>query len=305
VWLSAINGAIAHSSGEATQWVKFSSGDAASVSLRDIDFPDATHGWAVGDEGTIIHTSDGGRTWATQECGVDSALEGVTFVDSRSGFVVGDFGTILATTDGGASWARQTSPAGLSWAAAIYAVASLDGQRAWAVDDSGGLEFTTDGGAVWQRMRLASRTSSLFDVAFADERRGWIAGDDGVLYTSDGGLTWSRQSPNRNLFAIAFADSAHGWGVGNVILRTFDGGSSWQNVTPRKYVDRRVTLFGVAAQDPQRVWAVGSRTLSLGRSRGVVLCSSDGGRQWVDATPRLGGRTPAWTSVAVAEEESQ
>ena len=31
--------------------------------LLDIDFVDPEHGWAVGQDGTIIATSDGGETW--------------------------------------------------------------------------------------------------------------------------------------------------------------------------------------------------------------------------------------------------
>ena len=35
--------------------------------LHDVTFVDAEYGWAVGDRGVILHTSDGGRTWPTAE----------------------------------------------------------------------------------------------------------------------------------------------------------------------------------------------------------------------------------------------
>lgn len=38
--------------------------------LRAVRFLDGANGWAVGDEGTILHTTDGGSTWEVQSSGV-------------------------------------------------------------------------------------------------------------------------------------------------------------------------------------------------------------------------------------------
>ena len=72
-------------------------------------FPDGSHGWTVGDHGTILATSDGGVTWTKQSSGTGKLLCGVTFPDASHGWAVGTDGTILATTDGGAHWRKQTS----------------------------------------------------------------------------------------------------------------------------------------------------------------------------------------------------
>ena len=278
---------------------RFGAASGSLNGLNDIAFPDATHGWAVGDGGTIIHTADGGKTWAAQDSGVSLALDQVTFADSSRGFIVG-VDTILATTDGGASWVQQSVADGLPWCTWIVAVASVDGERAWAVDDRGGVESTSDGGNLWERTRVATHGDSPCDVAFVDNSHGWIAAVSAVLRTSDGGLTWERQATPRAVFAIAFADEVHGWSVGDVILRTRDGGSSWQDVTPHRYVNDSVVLEDVAAQDAQRVWVVGSKATGGGNSKGIVLYSSDGGRRWVDATPEVKGGVPAWITVTMA-----
>lgn len=39
------------------------------VPLNAVHFADEKHGWAVGDLGTILATTDGGKTWAVQTCG--------------------------------------------------------------------------------------------------------------------------------------------------------------------------------------------------------------------------------------------
>ena len=69
--------------------------------LNGVAFTDSTRGWVVGDNGTILTTSDGGALWTKQHLGTDNTLYGVAFADATEGWVVGDFGTILATTTSG------------------------------------------------------------------------------------------------------------------------------------------------------------------------------------------------------------
>jgi photosystem II stability/assembly factor-like uncharacterized protein len=65
---------------------------------------DAKHAWAVGTEGTILATEDGGRAWAAQASGVRGTIAGVVFLpDARHGWAWGEDG-LLATRDGGTSW---------------------------------------------------------------------------------------------------------------------------------------------------------------------------------------------------------
>jgi photosystem II stability/assembly factor-like uncharacterized protein len=79
-----------------TQW----SGPAR---LADVTMVDATHGWAVGDDGLILRTDDG-ATWAPQAAGVTFDLTAVSAVDERTAWAAGDGETILRTTDGGTHW---------------------------------------------------------------------------------------------------------------------------------------------------------------------------------------------------------
>ncbi|QLQ06122.1 MAG: hypothetical protein HZY76_08740 [Anaerolineae bacterium] len=66
-------------------------------------FADGQNGWAAGNVGTIVHTTDG-STWSTQPSGVTVALNGLFALDAAHAWAVGNAGTILATTNGGASW---------------------------------------------------------------------------------------------------------------------------------------------------------------------------------------------------------
>jgi photosystem II stability/assembly factor-like uncharacterized protein len=71
--------------------------------LRALDFIGNRHGWAVGRNGTILHTNDGGNTWILQQSGVDTTLFDVSFSDTLHGLVAGN-GYVLYTHNGGNTW---------------------------------------------------------------------------------------------------------------------------------------------------------------------------------------------------------
>lgn len=74
--------------------------------LTAVSFPDSQHGWAVGHDGVIIATQDGGATWERQDQGKDTetVFLDVHFLNPKRGFAVGAYGKFQATADGGKTW---------------------------------------------------------------------------------------------------------------------------------------------------------------------------------------------------------
>ena len=73
-------------------------------SLNDVDFVDASTGYAVGESGTILKTTDGGENWTTLDPGIIVYFTSVDFIDAYTGYAAGDdlwkWGfRILKTTD--------------------------------------------------------------------------------------------------------------------------------------------------------------------------------------------------------------
>src|SRR6185295_933298 len=91
---------------------------------------------AVGMNGTVVKTTDGGATWAAADVGAGTtSLYEVLFVGG-SGWVTGNSGQqstglIRKTTDGGVTWVAQTSPTGNT----MYQFAFVDAQNGWGVGD--------------------------------------------------------------------------------------------------------------------------------------------------------------------------
>ncbi len=77
--------------------------------LTAVSFADAQNGWAVGHDGVIIATTDGGKSWTRQDQRPDleTVLLDVHFLDAKHGFIVGAYGKFLETTDGGQTWRER------------------------------------------------------------------------------------------------------------------------------------------------------------------------------------------------------
>ena len=109
--------------------------------------------WIVGDNGTILHTTDGGAIWTEQTSGTVNGLNGVFFLDALHGWAAGDAKTIIRTTDGGTTWSTATMPIGQG-NAGINAVTFASATTGWATGSGGtmgsgggSLYKSTDGGA--------------------------------------------------------------------------------------------------------------------------------------------------------------
>ena len=250
--------------------------------------PDGRHAWAVGSNGTILATADGGASWAPRTSNITEDLGSVGFVDAQHGWAVGLNGTILATADGGASWGPQT----FNTTEDLYSVAFVDAQRGWAVGLNGTILATADGGASWQR-QTSNTTEHLYFVGFVDAQRGWAVGSNGTIRaTADGGASWEPRTSNitEDLGSVGFVDAQHGWAVGlnGTILATADGGASWEPRTSNITEE----LESVAFVDAQRGWAV--------RSNGTILATADGGASW---GPQTANTTEYLWSVAFVDAQ--
>jgi photosystem II stability/assembly factor-like uncharacterized protein len=91
------------------EWTQQTSG--VSTSLNDVYFTDSQMGWAVGDNGVIINTINGGQTWDSQTSGTAEKLRAVFFINENNGWAVGGTTnkTMLKTTNGGSTWEDASS----------------------------------------------------------------------------------------------------------------------------------------------------------------------------------------------------
>ncbi len=83
--------------------------------LRSIFFLDANNGWACGDEGTIITTTNGGNSWSPQSSPYTTQYNAIRFANTNTGWVIGAGNVLLKTTNGGAIWTQQQNQGSSMW----------------------------------------------------------------------------------------------------------------------------------------------------------------------------------------------
>ncbi len=248
-------------------------------------FSSPTEGWAVGDLGKIFHTTDAGKSWDIQDAGTKRPFAAITCHGSEL-WAVGQGGQIAHSADGGKTWKAQKSGVERQ----LLDVAFATPQLGLAVGDFGVILRTTDGGQTWNRISLpegvilpeevadvvAPGDFIVYGTSFASPDHAWIAGEFGLIFSSnDGGITWQQQTSTveTTIFGIGFADPQHGWAVGidAVLLSTEDGGTTWtrQHVeTPKGFT---LPLYDVAVNGNYG-WAIGNS--------GFLLQTKDGGKTW-------------------------
>jgi photosystem II stability/assembly factor-like uncharacterized protein len=296
------------------------------VRLRGLAPVSRKTAWVAGSKGTVLRTTDGGRSWLDVSPTGAGALEfrDVEAFDGRRAVVLaigeGEASRVLRTEDGGASWTesfRNTD------AKAFYdCITFFDSRHGLAMSDPVDGKYrilsTGDGGRSWKVLPHAGMPPALpGEAGFAASgqclvssgpKDVWLATGGGatarVLHSADRGLNWTvaestipAGDPARGVFALAFRDRKHGLAVGGdyradqasprAAAVTGDGGGSWRRAqTPPPAYRSGVT------------WLPHSRSAALAVGPTGTDLTTDGGRTWrtvdtgsfdtVDCTPDFG-----------------
>ncbi|TWD23902.1 photosystem II stability/assembly factor-like uncharacterized protein [Streptomyces sp. T12] len=296
---------------------------APDVRFRGLAAVSRNTAWAAGTLGTVLRTTDGGRTWRDVSPPGADALQfrDVEAFDARRAVVLaigeGEDSRVYRTDDGGATWTETfRNPDtrafydcltffdhrhGLAMSDPVDGrfriLSTRDGGRSWAVLPDTGMPPALDGEAGFAASGQCLVSSGPKDV--------WLATGGAararVLHSADRGRTWTvtdttipAGDPARGVFALAFRDRHHGLAVGgdfnpgqispDAAARTSDGGRTWRSAAGSPPAYRS----GVA-------WLPHSRTDALAVGPTGTDLTTDGGRTWrtvdtgsydtVDCTP--------------------
>lgn len=246
------------------------------------DFSNPQTGWAVGFEGIILHTNDGGLTWNEQSSNTNKSLYGVHFINDKKGWAIGENGTIITTNNGGQKW-TPIKALGINEEDLLRSVFFISDKIGWASSDRTFLYKTYDGGVSWEKqIDLVADDQRIYEIFFINENIGWACGDRRAMYrTTNGGDTWipvDRAQLSTNLYeSIYFINKNIGWAAGanGTILKSFDGGVTWssQQLTPRERL-MKIQFFeentGIVISTNGKTWK-----------------TSDGGTNWDQAGTAL------------------
>ena len=90
----------------------FAQSGGTPLALNDVYLVTENTGYIIGQNGTILKTTNGGSNWVSQTSPLSTQFESISFFDVNNGYIAGQNGTVLSTTNGGLVWNSLNSEIG-------------------------------------------------------------------------------------------------------------------------------------------------------------------------------------------------
>ncbi|MDP4548627.1 YCF48-related protein [Marinobacter sp. MDS2] len=162
---------------------------------------------AVGERGHIIYSDNEGESWTQAEVPVSVTLTALDFGTENHGWAVGHSGVLLHSSDAGENWVLQ-----------------FDGLKAAAL-------------TIESKKAQIAEMEEVIEQAPEDQKDDLEWALDDLVFALENAEADMEVGPVNPLLDVWFENDKHGFAVGayGMILRTQDGGDSWQDWSP--YID--------------------------------------------------------------------
>ena len=170
--------------------------------IMRVFFVDIQHGWAGHNGNGGLMTTDGGFNWTTisfNDTNFTTLYQGVWFLDQNTGWMVGGSLQIRKTTNGGLNWFKQYTP---PVAGIFHSIEFLDANTGYSIGSKNYpyvpfIAKSTNSGNNWTELSDAfSGAQELNNQFWFNASTGWISGYDVLLYTSNGGQSFTNLFSN-------------------------------------------------------------------------------------------------------------
>ncbi|HTM93868.1 MAG TPA: YCF48-related protein, partial [Flavisolibacter sp.] len=237
---------------------------------------------AVGDNGYVIKSVNGDKSWRNVSTFQQHYLRAVYAANDSVLYAVGEYKTILKSEDQGETWFPlyvKTTSTYSNITAWLNDVFFFTKDKGFIVGDDALLYSTKDGGRSWKDTSFSTTGSSRLNcISFVNDTLGFIAGGGATLFrTKNGGANWEKINISgvgygSNITKVKFLDALTGFAVGDygMCLKTIDGGSTWTQIT----TPTSGTYMDIDFIDGQTGFIVGIY------GNGVVLKTTNGGNSW-------------------------
>jgi photosystem II stability/assembly factor-like uncharacterized protein len=248
--------------------------------IAAVDFPTATDGFLLLQDGTMLRTGTAGQSWGRAGATPDHA-SAIWFSSATTGVAAGS--GIDRTSDGGRTWS-SVGPAG----AQIAALAPAGPDAIDAIGPDGSFYTSSDAGQSWTKSsspsvsgqisapHLACASPSNCLVSIAPSGGYPFRGAFGLFATTDGGKTFKDVTPKRTGLSpltpssVALASPTHALAV---TREGIPAGSSDGGATFTPLGDRLPARF-------DRLRVVSDAVATMRGPSGTLARTADGGRSW-------------------------
>lgn len=233
---------------------------------------------AVGSEGTILKSTNGGDSWTKKTSGTTAILLKVQFPTENIGYILCDNGKILKSTDGGETWIEKQT--GFNNPTYFTDLSCVDENIIFTSNLK-----STDGGENWI---LLNETQNSDKIQFLNNNTGfagkyfWKQSDwqnPKLFKTTDSSNSWQEIS---GVAPFHFLNENIGFYYVGGLYKTTNGGLSFEKLN--NHGDNNYSLRNIFAVNENTVWGI--VYLSMldwdGSSRGFIKISSNGNESFTE-----------------------
>lgn len=279
------------------QWLQQNSG--ITQNLYDIKFINRYTGWALGDGGIVLKTTNGGTNWINipnPSISAGGILSCVFPIDSNIVYVSGGHEVILKTTNGGANWIEiRNGPYGTG--TGFESTYFINKDTGWFCGSmrvlrttNGGQTFDDSAGIFW---------GSLHDMYFKDFNNGIICGDGVVFKTTDGGSNWYNTNVPTNSTYPMFLR----FGVASGQYVCVSGMNSYGVYRSTDFASTWIKTDSIQLPGAYGMHFINKDTGFAGNGLNMLFKTTDGGYNWRQENTGVGG-TAIITSVCFANDSN-
>jgi photosystem II stability/assembly factor-like uncharacterized protein/DNA-binding SARP family transcriptional activator len=249
--------------------------------LYSIHFTDQHYGWAAGEAGTLLSTTDGGESWTLQQTRFTDTFRSVRFFDEFTGWVSGDDNLLIHTNDSGRRWSdRRPSPVS---GQNLYSLHAFDWNRLITAGGPGSpVHYSSNGGTTWSQRHRDTTEGVFSSIHFRNTDNGVAITDGRVAATDNGGRSWNT------------VYEANGGKLRDAVITTVGdiffilSGDETGNVMHIPAGSEEAAPVFETVQSGLRALALsGDDRLSAVSKSGSVYGSDDGGRTWFTLQERI------------------
>ncbi|MBK6538709.1 MAG: T9SS type A sorting domain-containing protein [Ignavibacteria bacterium] len=265
-------------------------------------------GWACGDSGKVLNTTNGGVNWSIQNSTTSLPLYSVMFADANTGWAVGGYDDhnplcshnviVLKTTNGGANWLQQISGIGYLYND-LYVVNNQTAYisnsgvccPSFCIASAGSVSKTTNSGLNWTGSIYGASNS----IYFLDSDKGWALSYRSsdvppyinyIYRTSNAGSNWEVLRSDTGYYYqyknIMFVNDSTGYLYNRSLLKSTNGGFDWQKTDS-------ISTAGISNHffiNENTGWCCGGS--------GKIIRTNNGGANW---SSQISNTTNSFSSI--------
>ncbi|MEO8211442.1 MAG: YCF48-related protein, partial [bacterium] len=247
--------------------------------LYSIDFVNDNTGYAAGDFGTILKTTNNGSIWENLNTGVSTRFLSIDFIDLNTGYAGGQNQMFKKTTNSGQTWSDIQLPAFEN--SSIMDINFINSNIGYVLGFfifESRIWKTTDGGSSWST-QTTDGANYLNNLYFLDENNGFGSGGSlggEIIKTTNGGATWDLiYQDNYKKFSMIFLNATTGFSGSEEgrMYKTTDAGDTWNFALS----DGGIDVMSLNFIDANTGFGFGSGS--------VYIKTTDGGNNWYESQP--------------------